>query len=188
MKFGADPTMPVPYEALAIANEFVDTSKNVDHLKLQKLVYCAYGWWLATEGTPPRLMNERPQVWQHGPVFASLYRTLKVFGRAPISEPQSSSPFLPPPRVDEDDDRVRQLLRWIWGRYGHLSSFALSELTHRAGTPWYRIAREHQFRVPLDTEIPDDYIYAEFSALMSGHSDRAVEASRDGVGQRAATA
>ena len=161
--------MPAPYRPLVIANEFISRFGNegIEHMKLQKLVYCAYGWWLASRGLEGvRLTSEGPQVWTYGPVFKSLYRNLKVFGRSEITEPQSDGPFTAVGRVDDDDLEVIQLIEWVWGRYGHLSGFALSDMTHKKGTPWHRVASEHGFVVPLNTPIPDKYIYEEFKMLL----------------------
>lgn len=162
--------MPKPYTPLAVANTFISlfgADRGIEHMKLQKLVYCAHGWWLASyDDATPHLLDERPQVWKHGPVFDSMYRILKVFGSSPIREPQSLNPFFDTPSVDEGDDNVRHLVHWIWSRYGHLSSFALSDLTHRPGTPWSRVASEHNYRVPFNMAIPDDYIREEFRTIM----------------------
>lgn len=164
--------MPTPYTPLAIANEFVarfGQTAGIEHMKLQKLVYCSYGWWLGVYGLDhERLTSEGPEIWKHGPVFSSLYRVLRNFGRSPITAPQSSNPFSAPDRVDDPDvEGVLDLVDWIWGRYGHLSSFALSDMTHKPGTPWYRVAMENDFTVPLHTRIPDEYIFEEFQNLSS---------------------
>lgn len=162
--------MTVPYTPLAIANNFVarfGTSSGIEHMKLQKLVYCSYGWWLAGHGLDAdRLTVDGPEIWRHGPVFASLYRVLRVFGRDPITVPQSGTPFSQPDFVDRDDEETLSLLGWVWGRYGHLSGFALSDLTHKPGTPWHRVATENNFRVPFNTQIPDEYIFDEFKNLI----------------------
>jgi len=45
--------MPAPYSPIAIANNFVEQFGGVtgiEHMKLQKLVYCSYGWMLALNG------------------------------------------------------------------------------------------------------------------------------------------
>ncbi|MGX5718567.1 Panacea domain-containing protein [Shinella zoogloeoides] len=164
--------MPAPYTPLAIANNFVQNfagSTGIEHMKLQKLVYCSYGWWLGNYGLGGvRLTSEGPQIWKHGPVFESLYHTLKVFGREPITKMQSASPFSEPENIDVGDENARSLVRWIWGRYGHLSSFALSDLTHQPGSPWHRVANENNFRIALNTAIPDQYIYEEYVRLMTG--------------------
>ena len=171
-------THAVPYSTLAIANNFVEqfgNKKGIEHLKLQKLVYLSYGWWLAAKGLDAdRLTSEPPEVWKHGPVFDELYHALKVFGRKPITEMQSPSPFSEPENVDPGDDNVRQLVRWVWDRYGHLSAFALSGMTHKEGTPWYRVAEENDFRIGFNMEIPDTYIHEEFTGLLKGMGGQAT--------------
>ena len=177
--------MPAPYSPLAVANSFIasyGSISGIEHMKLQKLVYCSYGWWLALNGLEgTRLTNEGPEIWRHGPVFPTLYHTLKVFGRAPIREPQSDGPFEMPDRVDAEDENATSLITWTWGRYGHLSSFALSDMTHKPGTPWHRVALEKNFVVPMSTKIPDQYIHEEFSGLMeqlSGERELGAETAR----------
>ncbi len=166
--------MPVPYTPIAIANNFLEQfgePVGIEHMKLQKLVYCSYGWWLAVNGQDAaRLTSERPEIWKHGPVFNSLYHAFKVFGRLSIKQPQSNNPFGPPENVDADDEHVRSFIAWVWSRYGHLSSFALSDLTHKVGSPWHRVATENDFRVAFNTEIPDLYIFQEFSNLLNASS------------------
>lgn len=163
--------MPVPFTPLAVANCFLEKFGNTDgieHMKLQKLVYCSYGWWLAAHGMDNlRFTSERPEIWKHGPVFDSLYHTLKVFGHERITSPQSANPFAPAENIPSEDSQARAFVDWIWGRYGHLSGFALSDLTHKPGTPWYRIAAESDFSVAYNTAIPDKYIFEEFSKLLN---------------------
>ncbi|WP_049726452.1 Panacea domain-containing protein [Wenzhouxiangella marina] len=143
-------------------------------MKLQKLVYCAYGWWLAYAGLAgKRLTADHPEIWRHGPVFPELYHALKIFGRSAIMEPQARNPFLEPDLVEPGDTDTQKLVGWIWNRYGHLTSFALSDLTHKPGTPWYRVAQENDFLVELDTQIPDQYIFEEFSSIFERESGRA---------------
>jgi uncharacterized phage-associated protein len=72
--------VPVPYSPLALANEFIVRFKpgeGIEHMKLQKLVYCANGWWLVFNPNQP-LVNKAPEVWKFGPVFPSLYHVMKV--------------------------------------------------------------------------------------------------------------
>ncbi len=164
---GSVAMMPRPYTPLAAANYFISSfgkESGIEHMKLQKLAYNSYGWWIATFKDDP-LLNERPQVWKFGPVFNSLYHVLKPWGRLPILVPVSPSPFGSPPSIDDDDDITKELLNWVWNRYGHLSGFALSDMTHRKGTSWQRTAKEHNFSVPSGFEIPDDYIAEEFQRI-----------------------
>ena len=154
--------MPRPYRPLAVANEFImaAASEGADHMKLQKLVYYVHGWWL--KYYEDSIISEAPQVWQHGPVFKSLYHALKHFGSAPIRLLQNDNPFSMVPRIDEFDRDVLNLVSWVWGRYGGYSSFDLSEMTHAPGTPWRRMAETHHWAVPRNTDIPADLIREAF--------------------------
>jgi uncharacterized phage-associated protein len=140
-------------------------------MKLQKLVYYAHGWWLAYR-SPEQLLNEKPEVWRHGPVFSSMYHALKGFGNEPITTTQPDLPLRPPPDIDEDDDTVFNLLDWIWVRYGGYSAIRLSNMTHERGTPWQQMAQTHDYRVPEHTKIPDELMTAYFEE---------IEAPRQGI-------
>lgn len=175
----SSPTSP-PYTPTAIANSFIEhfgDQGRIHHIKLQKLVYCAYGWWLAKTSSSyggelaanmPRLTDEGPQVWQYGPVFASMYQVFRIFGNAPIWDMQSLNPDHRPAKVHHSDKNTLQFLGWVWKRYGSFSGYKLSELTHREGTPWHRVAVENNFVVKKHTQIPDEYILEEFSQIMDG--------------------
>jgi len=157
--------MASPYRPLAFANEFIVMAQpsGVEHMKLQKLVYYTYGWWIAYH--PSSIISEPPQVWKFGPVFLSLYHALKNHGRTPITTVQSDYPFQPSPRVDSDDADARQLVQWVWQKYGSYSSFELSDMTHAPGTPWQRIAERHNWVIQPNTPIPDDMLRDSFRAL-----------------------
>lgn len=147
------------YTPLAVANAFLKRhgqGAGIDHMKLQKLVYYAYGWWLAYEPDP--LLVEGPELWKHGPVFASLYATLAPKRSTRITEPQKSVPFSEPPIVPDDDARTNDLIDWIWGRYGQYGSFTLSDMTHAPGTPWQIEAERNSYRVSRHHKIPNQLI------------------------------
>jgi len=157
--------MPRPYKPIAFANEFIQKADppGVEHMKLQKLVYCSYGWWLAYHDDP--ILSEEPQVWAHGPVFKSLYHVLKTHGRTPIKQLQNE-PFQPIARVDNGDAEVCSLLDWIWEQYGSKTAFYLSDLTHKDGSPWQMVAASYNFRVPSNTSIPKDVIQKHYRELV----------------------
>jgi uncharacterized phage-associated protein len=133
-------------------------------MKLQKLVYFTHGWWLAINNHS--VLVERPQVWTHGPVFKSLYHTLKSFGHRPIDHPQPRYPT-EVPEVVRDSNTLPEYVDFVWGRYGHLSSFALSAMTHKIDGAWNKLASEYDYKVPFDLEIPDEYVRDEFVALLN---------------------
>ncbi|ROO25647.1 hypothetical protein SAJA_12490 [Salinisphaera japonica YTM-1] len=147
-------------------------------MKLQKLVYCSYGWWLVGKNQDQQpLCLEGPQVWAYGPVFQSLYHIFKVFGHQKIKAPKSGSPFEEISVVDQDDRLIESLIDWIWTRYGHLSGLALSEMTHKPGTPWQRVVQEYNYRVPDGLVIPDRYIFDEFQGLLDSYRSRETAAT-----------
>lgn len=53
-------------------------------LKMQKLVYFAYVFYLISKKGKERLFEEKIEAWPAGPVVPSLYRELKEYGSAPI--------------------------------------------------------------------------------------------------------
>lgn len=157
----------MPFAPLAIANTFIAEHGaecgGVSHMKLQKLVFYAYGWWLASHDEP--LITEAPQVWQYGPVFNSLYSALAPFGLKPISEPLRAVPIGSPPIIPDGEQEVRELLDWVWQRYGGYSAGKLSDMTHAPGTPWQEEAAAHNYRVPRNYAIPVERTKAYFQSL-----------------------
>lgn len=83
--------MPRPYHPLAFANEFILKAQpaGVEHMKLQKLVYYSYGWWIAYHEEP--ILTEPPQVWRYGPVFVSLYLDAEASWPVPDNRAASGS-------------------------------------------------------------------------------------------------
>ena len=161
----------MPYPPIKIANEFIDRygeGAPIDHMKLQKLLYFANGWFLGFAGRP--LYTENPQVWRYGPVFRWVYNAFSRFGARPIPGPIAGNPFQggQPDRLDQAGvEDVGRLIDWIWDEYGGKSGTQLSDETHAPGTPWRRIAEANGFRVPLDTEIPPAEDYRYFSQLVA---------------------
>ncbi len=154
--------------AVQIANTFIGryaADGNIDHLKLQKLSYYAYGWWLAFCPSQSPLANVRPQVWKLGPVFLPIYGAFAGFRDNYITEPQKIGPFQPSKMIELSDESESAVVDWIWGRYGHFSGVQLSNMTHEFGTPWYTIAKSRNFVVPKYFEMSDDENRTYFTNL-----------------------
>lgn len=126
----------VSYTSISFANEFIIRSlpDGISHLKLQKLVYSAYGWWLGGEKVDP-ILDDSPHAWSTGPVFPTLFAALKHFGSERIIDPQCGR-FDVPPLVNKNDRMAHTLLDWVWERYGGCDEVTLASQCHRAGTPW----------------------------------------------------
>lgn len=151
------------YTPLALANTFLrehGDEGGIEHMKLQKLCFYAYGWWLVDHDEP--LLVEGPEVWKFGPVFSSLYSVLSMYGRRPITKPQKFAFSSGAKVVNSRDQEALDLIEMVWDRYGERSSFALSEETHKPGTPWQIEAARYNYKVPPNHRIPDKLIKQYF--------------------------
>jgi uncharacterized phage-associated protein len=165
----------MPYGAKAIANYFLQLAdgndRNIDAMKMQKLVYFAQGWCLALKDSP--LITERIEAWRYGPVVRELYGAFRDAGSGPITHPAYEAIFKNGkigfyiPNIDEEDedegvdkDFVKNLLDEIWKVYGGFSAIQLSNLTHEPGTPW----SETWSASKRNTIISDELIKTYFKA------------------------
>lgn len=113
-----------------------DEREQIDHLKLQKLIYLSHGMCLARLGFP--LSSEKPQVWPFGPVFPSAYHEFKEFRSSPITRPyykwddSYGGPTVP---VLAESD-AKKIVHEMWWKNRARTGVELSELTHRTDSPW----------------------------------------------------
>ncbi|MDE2731424.1 MAG: DUF4065 domain-containing protein [Bacteroidota bacterium] len=126
--------------AAAVANYFLFLARKdrrtITHLKLQKLIAIAHGYFLAL--TDHSLFDEPIAPWNFGPVVESLYHEFKRFGHYPISATSIrfdhyAGKFHNPVVTDPT---AKHVIEWVWKKYGCLTSVQLVEITHAAGTPW----------------------------------------------------
>jgi uncharacterized phage-associated protein len=176
----------MPYTAKQVANEFYELAKNdgkqLTPMQVQKLVYFAYGWYLAIAGE--RLLNERVQAWQWGPVIPSLYGEFKPYGSGPITEPSYEFFFeggqmkFRPYRICSDDpakdELARQVIAKVWKIYGKYSASELSSMTHAANSPWSQYYDQNV----RGTDIPDAAIRAYFQQIAAPQHARQPVAAR----------
>lgn len=128
--------------------------KRFTNLQLQKLTYVCHGWSLGIYKRP--LIIEDVYAWQYGPVVPSVYFQFKHFGSQAID---STNP------VDLDCES-EQIISDIVSVLGDYSGPQLVELTHREGSPWYRVWDGSNNRL-----IPDAIIEQHYSAIKSsGHT------------------
>lgn len=154
------------YPASAIANRFLEIAKEhgetLTPLKLIKLVYFAYGWYLAL--TDKHLITEPVVAWQYGPVINSLYQEFKRFGNEPITDYAKIGHTYT--ENLKEDDVVFALLDKIWEVYGKYSAIQLSNLTHEGGSPWDKTWHEqgasNSYNYPIDDKLIKDYFLEKF--------------------------
>jgi len=158
--------MVAPFPPVQLANTFVarhgDTG-SISHLKLQKLCYYTYGWWLAFKDG--RLTEQGPQVWKLGPVFHPIYTAFSGNRASSIKELAPIGPFDPASVIANDESDESRIVDWVWRRYGSYTGPKLSDMTHEKGTPWYKIASDNSFMIPKFQEMPDNEIRPYFREL-----------------------
>ena len=161
-------TDEAPIYPVQLANTFIERygkTGSIDHLKLQKLCYYAYGWWLALKSDSPPLAQTRPQVWKLGPVFQPVYSAFSAHRGDFIKEVKKIDPFTPAYVIDSGESDESQVVDWVWDRYGHFSGVDLSNKTHEPGTPWHNKVKENKFVIERYTELSDDEIRPYFYSL-----------------------
>ena len=115
------------YDINKIADFFinkVDENKGdvITNLKIQKLLYFAWGWYFTLYGK--LLFEDRPEPWNYGPVFNSMYQRFKSKGNKPITTEDI--------KVGDGgillDDEM--FLNDIWEEYGQYSAEKLADMSH----------------------------------------------------------
>jgi uncharacterized phage-associated protein len=140
------------HDPRAIANKILEICKakgiRVTLMQLIKLVYLADGWSVALRNEP--LSKHNPQAWQYGPVYPTVYKAFKRFGSGAITEPARDSATDVEIAEPFSDDELA-LLEQVVDSYGRMHAFRLSEIMHRAGTPWTTTVSEsgHYAEIPL---------------------------------------
>lgn len=154
-------TMPAPYSATTVANEFIALAEGAGRpltpMQINKLTYIAHGFSLAVFRRP--LIREAVEAWKYGPVIPSVYRKLKRFGSSVVDE-QIAPPFLGRAELLDDDDK--KLIRIVFDKYGYLTGSQLSHLTHKPGTPWEVNYTPGEY----GTEIDNGLIRSHYTALL----------------------
>lgn len=111
----------------------------ISNKKLQKLLYYAQGWNLATEGEP--LFQGDVEAWEHGPVIAGQYDRFE--GCYIISTPE------------EVTRKESALLDALFEIYGRIDANILEEMTHEE-RPW-KETYSHENRVKIPSEVIKDF-------------------------------
>lgn len=127
----------MPYSPTTIANYYIGKYGKTGELtpmKLLKIIYIAYGWYLAVTDGKKRLTDEHPVAWDMGPVFPSLYTNIKK-----SYEKWNITTKIPIPFSEEITAQDETFLDKIWSLYGKYNGVYLSALTHEEGTPWKEV-------------------------------------------------
>lgn len=152
------------YKPAWVANTFLvrardERVRDVDPLKIQKLVYNFNGWHLATTGDPA--VGEKFEAWPKGPVLSSLYHQFKHYRWSPITDLATDIDPITGEQealvVAASDEGFHRLFNIVWDRYKGLSGPELSALTHAKNTPWSK-ARAAGLQYISDDEIQAHFV------------------------------
>lgn len=161
--------MGAPYSPKAVANGILQRAFNqkkaITHLKLQKLVFIAHGYFLAdSEGIP--FIDELFEAWDYGPVCRSLYQEFRDCGSAPIkrlaTEWDWDSVEPTPAPAPVDDNRADKILDYVVTTYADRSPYALSNLSHRDGWAWDKTRKGDKFHLK-NRDIENELIQQDFA-------------------------
>lgn len=148
------------YNSVTVALYIVAVMNNmkldVNMTKLQKLLYIAYGTYLAIKNC--RLTNEHPQAWPYGPVFPTTRNKLL---KKDLSIINISIPELADIR---NDIEMQQLVMLVLNGFGRKNATTLSVWSHQSGSPWDRVVSQEGFT--WGERIPDEYIQEYFKSIL----------------------
>ena len=143
------------YSPTTIANYFIQEKAKFGKLtsmKLIKLVYISYAWYITLKGKESPLTSEKAQAWKYGPVFPSLYKIIKSEGKVEV---EKSLPIDKEEVISKED---AEFLDKIWDLYGKYNGVELSAMTHAEKTPWREV-----YCIDCNSEIPDDLIISHYT-------------------------
>jgi len=120
--------------------------RSLTHLKVQKLVFFVYAWGLALYER--NFLSERPEAWEHGPIFSSLYHRLKTLGSKPMKEYElEMSAYIGQLAIctpSSENRPLSDLLEQVKEQYGNLNALQLSDLSNQDDSPWAQARSLHQ--------------------------------------------
>lgn len=131
-----------------IANFFIEyfskkgQENDLTNMKLNKLLYFAYGIYLARTGK--ELFNCSFRAYRFGPVEERTYRQYKIYGNGVIE--RSAFPDLKKSDFTEEQEET---LIDVLNEYGDKAAWALSDLTHDdVNSPWRKVSYENKEIIP----------------------------------------
>jgi uncharacterized phage-associated protein len=146
------------HDVRVVGNRFVYLCRENDYrltgIGLQKFIFLAHGWHMGLYGIENRMLDDRAEVWRRGPVVETGHRAFQGLGHlkrkyAPIPEEAHS----------ELNDCEIETCDFVMERYGHLSPFELTMMTHQEGVPWFKI------RHVKPTEIAREVIHSYYHRM-----------------------
>lgn len=136
------------HTAVEVANAFLNLAEKegitLTNLQLQKLVYIAFGFYVAIFNE--RMFDDEIQAWNFGPVIPNLYHALKKYGADEVTA------YLEDGNRIEENSPEMKVIESVWESYKDFNAIQLSNLTHDEGTPWSAVwdYAKRETTIPLD--------------------------------------
>ncbi len=147
-------------DSRAVANRMLEMSWEkgigLTLMQLVKLIYIAHGWHLTLMNGVP-LTLDKPQAWMYGPVYPPVYYGCGRTGSRPVTA-RIVDKTIGFDVVGEFSKETEEIMAAVVESYGKIHAFALSDMTHKEGTPW-SITTANKPRYSI---IPDSLIKEHF--------------------------
>ncbi len=122
--------------AAALIDFSLNTGEPVTNMKLQKLLYYAYSWYLVNKSGEDRLFTDDIEAWQYGPVVRTVYSQYSDYGADIIAESVGGDMS----KLGKDEMRI---IEDVFRVYGDKTALELMDLSH-SEKPWRDTYREGQ--------------------------------------------
>jgi uncharacterized phage-associated protein len=157
------------YESIILAKYIAarlnEQREDVNITKIQKLTYIAYGTYLSVTGS--RLIDEHPQAWPYGPVFPTTRNKLLKIDLNSIKLSDLDLQEI------AGDTMVASLITLVYKSFGKWPAFALSEWSHKEGSPWEKTVSSPGFK--WGNRIDDEYIKSYFGKIIINPNEKGIE-------------
>lgn len=130
--------------ATIVGKYFYRKNPDLTDIQIQKITYYAYSWYMV-KNNGRKLFDERPEAWIHGPVFRTLYNSMK------------NRRFYDLETEMAVDAEYSSFLDLIYEIYGKFSGNELEYMTH-SELPWQNARRGVQPNERSANEISDEDI------------------------------
>jgi hypothetical protein len=146
-----------------VASKFLEFSmrdaKYITPLKLQKLMYFAYGVYAKNHEKP--LFDECFQAWKNAPVLRTIFHKFKFFGRENIKDYGNNGRivnlkehgFIFETKMDKETE---ELIEYIWNELKDIDVKKLSDWTRLNNSPWQKSYEENKNN-PINFKEVKDY-------------------------------
>lgn len=165
----------IAHVANYILQYFFVYKKEITPLKLQKLLYIAYGWNLVLNKENPRLFDEPIVAWKYGPVVPSIYYYFrdKTDDKNRIEDNMYVASFdeengnidYNVAIIPDSDIETRRIINAVLDRYGEQTGEDLVNKLHEKGSPWDKVYNKNGVEGSGKNSVLNDYEIAERSGI-----------------------